>query len=219
MSGVRSLVVTADEKGLRLDRWFRRHFPELTHGHLEKLLRKGEIRIDGQRAKAGLRLEAGQRIRVPPFKGSAKPAPSRAHPPVSAADAKALRQRVLYKDDDILAIDKPAGLAVQGGTKTMHHLDGMLDALCFEKKERPRLVHRLDKETSGVLVLARTAGAAARLAAAFRGKTIRKVYWALVRGVPKPEEGEVALPLAKRAVGGGEQVIADDEGKRARTFY
>jgi len=220
MSGVAFRVVTADEKALRLDRWFRRHFPELTHARLEKLLRKGEVRVDGQRAKAGLRLETGQRVRIPPLGGGPHPPPKRESPPVTASDANALRKRVLYKDEEVIAIDKPAGLAVQGGTKTMRHVDGMLDALRFGKKERPRLVHRLDKDTSGVLVLARSPAAAAWLTAAFREKTVRKVYWALVCGVPKPERGEIALPLAKQVLGKGERVVAGSgEGKAARTLY
>ena len=236
MERVRCRVVTVDEKALRLDRWFRRHFPELTHARLEKLLRKGEVRVDGQRAKAGLRLEAGQRVRIPPLGGGSKPPPRRKSPQVTASDAKALRKRVLYKDEEVIAIDKPAGLAVQGGTKTMRHVDGMLEALRFGKKERPRLVHRLDKDTSGVLVLARSPAAAAWLTAAFRDKTVRKIYWALVRGIPKPDREEIALPLVKRAIGPlaeraigplaeraidkGERVVADDgEGKAARTLY
>ncbi len=228
MERVRFRVVTVDEKALRLDRWFRRHFPELTHARLEKLLRKGEVRVDGQRAKAGLRLEAGQRVRIPPLGGGSKPPPRRKSPQVTASDAKALRKRVLYKDEEVIAIDKPAGLAVQGGTKTMRHVDGMLEALRFGKKERPRLVHRLDKDTSGVLVLARSPAAAAWLTAAFRDKTVRKIYWALVRGIPKPDREEIALPLVKRAIGPlaeraigkGERVVADDgEGKAARTLY
>ena len=152
----------------------------------------------------------------------------RKSPQVTASDAKALRKRVLYKDEEVIAIDKPAGLAVQGGTKTMRHVDGMLKALRFGKKERPRLVHRLDKDTSGVLVLARSPAAAAWLTAAFRDKTVRKIYWALVRDIPKPDREEIALPLVKRAIGPlaaraigkGERVVADDgEGKAARTLY
>lgn len=220
MSGVRFRVVTTDEKAIRLDRWFRRHFPELTHAHLEKLLRKGEIRVNGQRAKAGLRLETGQRVRVPPLCGSPKTFTKRAPSQVAASDAKALRERVLYKDEELIAIDKPAGLAVQGGTKTMRHVDGMLEALRFGKKERPRLVHRLDKDTSGVLVLARSAAAASWLTAAFRNKTIRKIYWALVCGVPIPDQAEIALPIMKRTVGERERVVADrSKGKAARTLY
>ncbi|MEW5703091.1 MAG: RluA family pseudouridine synthase [Pseudomonadota bacterium] len=220
MPKVHSRGVAADEGGLRLDRWFRRHFPELPHTHLERLLRKGEVRVDGRRAKAGLRLESGQTIRIPPLRTVERPS-QEVRPAPSAAEAKALRARVLYKDADILAIDKPAGLAVQGGTKTRHHLDGMLEALRFEKKERPRLVHRLDRETSGVLVLARTPSAAAWLAAAFREKTaMRKVYWALVRGVPRPPRGEITAPLAKLAHGKHERVVASAaEGKVARTRY
>ncbi len=219
MSGVRICIVEEDEKAIRLDRWFRRHFPELSHIHLEKLLRKGQVRVDGQRAKAGFRLEAGQKIRVPPFSAGSGPRPKREPLPISALDAKWLRESVLYKDEDVIAIQKPSGLAVQGGTKTSRHLDGMLEALRFGKKERPRLVHRLDRDTSGVLVLARSAAAAVWLGVAFREKTVRKIYWALVRGVPKPEAGEIAMALAKRPVGKKERVTADAAGKAAKTQY
>ncbi len=216
MSGVETVEVAADEADLRLDRWFRRRYPHLSHARLEKLLRTGQVRVDGGRVKAGQRLAPGQRVRVPPL----GPAPEKAGPPpVSAADAKALRARVLYRDDEIIVIDKPPGLAVQGGTKTRRHLDAMLDAL-HAGGERPRLVHRLDRDTSGVLVLARSAAAAARLAKAFRGREVRKLYWALVAGRPKPDEGRIDLPLAKRGRPGGERVAPDEaEGKRAVTRY
>lgn len=216
MSGVETVEVAADEADLRLDRWFRRRYPHLGHARLEKLLRTGQVRVDGGRVKAGQRLAPGQRVRVPPL----GPAPEKPGPlPVSAADAKALRARVLYRDDEIIAIDKPAGLAVQGGTKTRRHLDAMLDAL-RAGGERPRLVHRLDRDTSGVLVLARSAAAAARLAKAFRGREVRKLYWALVVGRPKPDQGRIDLPLAKRGRPGGERVAPDEaKGKRAVTRY
>src|SRR5690606_20536821 len=150
--------VAEDEADIRLDRWFRRHFPELGHGRLEKLLRTGQVRVDGKRAKAGQRLEPGQSVRVPPIQ---EPAPDAARarpaPRISDKDVRDLLSRVLYRDDDVIAVDKPAGLAVQGGTGTVKHLDAMLDVLRFGAQERPRLVHRLDRDTSGVLLLARNA--------------------------------------------------------------
>jgi 23S rRNA pseudouridine955/2504/2580 synthase len=219
MSGVQSITVKDDEAQIRLDRWFKRHFPDLAHGRLEKLLRTGQVRLDGRRAEAGARLAAGQVVRVPPL-GTAPPPTAERAPPVRASDAAMVRRAVLYQDDDVIVIDKPAGLAVQGGTGTERHLDALLDTLRFDAAERPRLVHRLDKDTSGVLVLARTAAAAAKLAAAFRGKSVRKAYWALSVGVPKPRQGKIDMPLAKLMGAGGERVVADDdEGKRAITFY
>jgi len=229
MSGIQTIAVTADEADLRLDRWFRRHFPALGHGRLEKLLRTGQIRVDGKRARSNTRLRPGQAIRVPPLEAAGPPEPGdRSAPRAPRAlegaawerEAAALRRAVLYRDDDMLAINKPAGLAVQGGTGTRRHLDAMLDALRFDAAERPRLVHRLDKDTSGVLLLARHARAAADLAEAFRHKDVRKLYWAVVVGVPKPAQGRIDLPLGKRPGRAGERVTADpEEGKRAVTLY
>ncbi len=219
---VQMLTVTADEADLRLDRWFKRRFPTLGHGQLEKWLRTGQVRVDGKRAKAGQRLETAQEIRVPPFTEDAadapRPPPAR---PVDPALAASLRDRVLYRDADVIVLDKPAGLAVQGGTGMAdHHLDAMLDALRFDADERPRLVHRLDKDTSGVLLLGRNATATARLAAAFRSRTARKCYWALVARVPKPLTGRIDAPLAKMAGRMGDKVAVDEEeGKRAVTWY
>ena len=179
MSAVASISVEPRENEIRLDRWFKRHFPTLPHGRLERLLRTGQIRVDGKRAKASLRLVSGQVVRVPPLDEAVasalqrpRTAPNRARDEHMAA---VLRRRVLFRDRDALVIDKPAGLAVQGGTATDVHLDGLLDALRFDASERPRLVHRLDKDTSGVLVLARSATAAAGLAEAFRRKEARKI--------------------------------------------
>ncbi|MEE9249562.1 MAG: pseudouridine synthase, partial [Alphaproteobacteria bacterium] len=164
MGGVSTHEVANDDAGVRLDRWFRRHFPNLSHGRLEKLLRTGQVRVDGKRAKAGLKLAApGMRIRVPPLTQAEAPAPARTPPVrIARAEAAGLRAAVLHMDDDVIAINKPAGLAVQGGTRMLTHLDAMLDALRFGA-ERPRLVHRLDKDTSGVLLLARSASAARAL--------------------------------------------------------
>ncbi|HMA51259.1 MAG TPA: RluA family pseudouridine synthase [Magnetospirillaceae bacterium] len=221
MSGVQSVTVTADETDLRLDRWFSRRFPDLGHGRLEKLLRTGQVRVDGKRAKSNQRLEAGQLIRVPPLGEAKEPAEPKAPKPVSAAEAKALTDAVLYIDDDVIVLNKPAGLAVQGGTSLdHHHLDAMLDALVFKAKERPRLVHRLDKDTSGALLLGRNAFATAKLAASFRSREARKCYWALVVGVPRYPQGRIDAALAKMTGKMGDKVEVDEEdGKRAVTYY
>lgn len=223
MPGVQTRNVKADEADQRLDRWFKRHFPDLKHGRLEKLLRTGQIRVDGKRAQASHRLEPGQVIRIPPIDPTgAAPAPAGPRP-VSAADAEKLRKSVLHMDEMVIVIDKPSGLAVQGGTGTSKHLDGMLDALKFDAEERPRLVHRLDRDTSGVLVLARTGRAAALLADAFRQKTTRKIYWAIVAGRPKIAQGRIDAALAKRLGRQGERVMAvdqdDEDARRAVTLY
>jgi 23S rRNA pseudouridine955/2504/2580 synthase len=223
-SGVQTLAVSGDEAELRLDRWFRRRFPQVGHNMLERLLRTGQVRVDGKRAKANQRLIAGQTVRVPPLGEAPAPGPQVAVR-FSEAEAKALRDAVLYKDADVIILNKPAGLAVQGGTGTDHHLDAMLDLLVFDAAERPRLVHRLDKDTSGVLLLGRSATAAARLAAAFRSRAAQKCYWALVVGVPKYRQGRIDAPLAKLrgrpgAGGAGDKVAVDeDEGRHAVTYY
>ena len=160
MAPLKTLQVSSDDDGIRLDRWFKRHFPELGHGRLEKLLRKGQVRVDGKRAKSNTRIEEGQEIRVPPISADPRPRPKKvAEDNVTDRDVEMLRQAVIHKDDHIIAINKPAGLAVQGGSGTSKHVDAMLNGLQFEMKERPKLIHRLDKDTSGVLLLARTAKA------------------------------------------------------------
>lgn len=215
----REMAVTAAEADMRLDRWFRRHFPALTHGHVEKLVRTGQIRVGGRRVKAGHRLAEGDRVRVPPI--GITPAPAIEMPrPVAKSDVTWMKAAVLYRDDDVIAIAKPAGLAVQGGTGTHRHLDAMLDALRFGASERPRLVHRLDRDTSGVLLLGRSAAAAARLAAAFKHRETRKIYWALVAGVPELRNGTIDLALAKGGAPGREQMRIDaKDGMRAITHY
>lgn len=215
MSGVVTVEVAPDDDSLRLDRWLAHHYPGLGHGRLQKLLRTGQVRIDGHRAKAGTRLAAGQKVRVPPIgEGVARPAP-RPPPPVDRQTREELRARVLYRDDDIIALDKPAGLAVQGGSGQHRHLDALAEALRFDAAEPPRLVHRLDKDTSGVLLLARHGTAARRLTRAFRDGGIAKTYWAVVVGVPRPAAGEIDQPLAKA----GGRMGADAEGRAAVTRY
>lgn len=221
MSAVETIPVAEGEAGMRLDRWFRAHYPALRHGELEKLLRKGHIRVDGGRVKANRRLEAGESVRVPPL-GEALAAPKakiKAVPrSARAEDAEFIRRITLYEDDDILALNKPFGLAVQGGAKTARHIDGMLDAL--EKGgERPRLVHRLDRDTGGLLLLARTRAAAARLGAAFQRHEVEKTYWALVAGLPHPRQGTIDLPVAKRMVrtgAGPQERVVPAEGEEAK---
>ena len=218
--GARSVAVAPADGDIRLDRWFKRHFPTLTHGHLQKLLRTGQVRLDGKRAQASDRVQAGQTVRVPPLGNLMQARTTASIAPPRPEEAKALQDAVLYRDSDLIALNKPAGLAVQGGTGVDRHLDALLDALRFDALERPRLVHRLDRDTSGVLVLARSARAAAELAAAFRAKTTRKIYWAIVVGMPKPREGKIDLPLAKLQGRLGERVMPDeDDGKPAVTRY
>jgi 23S rRNA pseudouridine955/2504/2580 synthase len=222
MSGVQQIEIKQEDADQRLDRWFKRHFPALAHGRLEKLLRTGQIRLDGKRAKAADRVEAGQVVRVPPLgEPVERPQQPQQRRPRAADDrwAMTLQKAVLYKDDDVLVIDKPAGLAVQGGTGLATSVDDLLDALQFDAKERPRLVHRLDRDTSGVLALARNAKAAQRLTEAFRHKDARKIYWAVVVGVPEVRGGRIDAPLQKGGGKGAERVQVDEEGKRAITEF
>ena len=223
MSGrAQSIAVEPDEADSRLDRWLRRRFPDAGHARIQKWLRTGQVRVDGRRAKPGVKLVAGQVVRLPPQATEPGPAASPVwpRPAVDPADAADLRARLLYRDQAVLVLDKPAGLAVQGGSKVRRNLDAMLDALRFDATERPRLVHRLDKDTSGVLILARTAAAAAVLTKAFRTGNVHKNYWAIVVGSPKPVHGTIDMPLAKKAVGGRERMAPTrDTGKAARTDY
>jgi 23S rRNA pseudouridine955/2504/2580 synthase len=217
-------VVSTDEADIRLDRWFRRHFPGLTQGAIQKLCRTGQVRVDGHRAEAATRLAAGQSVRIPPL--PEPPAPTTAKPPAPDIDphtARDLQRLVIYRDDQILVLNKPHGLPVQGGPGITHHLDALLDALRFGSPDRPRLVHRLDRDTSGALLLARTPGVAAKLAASFRGRDVEKTYWAVVARRPVPSEGRIDLPL--RRIGGarGERTEpaerTDPDAARAITDY
>ncbi len=206
MAEVRTLTVVEAEDGVRLDRWFRRRWPHLSNVQIQKLARSGQIRVDGARAKAETRLAAGAQVRVPPLPDAP---PQELRDTLSSHDRAFVRGLVLYEDDDVLALNKPAGLAVQGGTKTHRHVDRLL-AAWGDGPKRPRLVHRLDRDTSGVLVLGKSPAAAAKLAGAFARRRTQKTYWAIVAGTPKPGEGLIEIPLAKTGFGDREMVAPAD---------
>lgn len=222
--GVKTLTVGDDEAGMRLDRWFKAHFPALAHGTLEKLLRTGQVRVGGGRVKANRRLEPGEEVRVPPQAAFAEQSTERPAPRFRAEDAEFIRKLTLFEDPSILALNKPFGLAVQGGEKTKRHIDGML-ASCAGEGERPRLAHRLDRDTGGLLLLAKSRQAAAELGGSFQRHEVEKTYWALVAGTPHPREGTIDLRIAKRMVRigaeGQERVVAadDEDAKKAITDF
>jgi 23S rRNA pseudouridine955/2504/2580 synthase len=230
MSGVRQIIVGEDEGDQRLDRWLRRHVPHVTQGRIERMCRKGEIRVDGARVRPAARLVPGQSVRLPPMPEDDRPAPP-APVTAGAAEIAAIRATVIYRDSDMIAINKPPGLAVQGGSGQRRHVDMLAAALVGDGEARPKLVHRLDRDTSGVLLLALTARAAAGLAEAFRGRGTRKVYWAAVAGCPTPRAGTIRTGLVKAPGRGrrgeGEKMltiapdaVADTPGaKRAVTEY
>lgn len=214
--------VSEDEDGMRLDRWFKAHYAGLPHSRLEKLLRTGQVRVDGGRAKASTRLEAGQTIRVPPLPDV--PPPPAAKKALSKADRDFLRDITLYEDDDLLILNKPSGIAVQGGTKTTQHIDRLLEGMGDGPETRPRLVHRLDRDTSGVLVIAKRRAVAAKLGRAFQTRSVRKIYWALVTGVPKPPQGKIEAALVKATTPDGDRVRKarpgeQEQAQSAVTYY
>jgi len=208
MSGVQQREVSADEDGMRLDRWFARNFPQLGFGRLQKLIRNGEVRVDKGRVQTSTRLASGQVVRIPPIDD-----PDVVRPPrVSDEDAEFLTSLILYEDDELYVFNKPYGLAVQGGSGTKRHIDGMLKSLPNKKGEPPRLVHRLDRDTSGCLVVAKTHAAASHFGTVFRSRSARKIYWAVVAGNPSPRQGEISCWLAKRATTDGEQMVVVPHG-------
>lgn len=208
MSKVEHRVIVEADAGQRLDRWFRRQFPHVTQGALERMLRRGEIRVDGGRVRASTRIETGQSVRIPPMKESPADVPETASGPVSTAWIEQLRDRVIFRDQHMAVLDKPAGLAVQGGTGQSIHLDQLLEHLFRESEERPRLVHRIDRETSGLLVVALTREAAVRLTADFRGREIDKRYLAVISGEMPAPYGEINLPLVSDRQKGHDRMVA-----------
>jgi 23S rRNA pseudouridine955/2504/2580 synthase len=190
-----SYEIGEDESGMRLDRWLHRRFPDVSNSHLMRIVRKGEVRVSGKRADVSTRLTTGESVRVPPLRITPQegPAVKRANP----GDAEAIRAMTLFEDRDVLVLNKPYGLAVQGGSGTKRHIDGMLEALADRQGNRPVLVHRLDRDTSGVLLIAKSRKIAAELGEIFRSRQAKKIYWALVEGVPKPGQGRISMFLAK----------------------
>lgn len=217
-------TIRADDDGIRVDRWFKRHLPQITHGVLQKAVRKKDVRLDGARTDTNVRLSAGQVLRFPEeWRSAPKPVAKTQTANITANQIADLEAAIIHEDAQILVLNKPVGLAVQGGTGQSKSVDDILRARAAKRKEEaPRLVHRLDRDTSGVLVLGKTANAAAELASSFAKKKARKLYWALVRGTPRPEEGKIDLALLKSVGedgGGREKVRAHEDGKEAVTIY
>jgi 23S rRNA pseudouridine955/2504/2580 synthase len=221
-TGVQTLVVEPDEADMRVDRFLVARFPQLAFTHIQRIVRKGELRIDGKRAQPNDRLVAGQKVRVPPLKLD-QPRPVSRSAAKDQDDRDFLKSITLYEDKDVLIINKPMGLAVQGGSGTKRHVDGMLDALTGEDGQKPRLVHRLDKDTAGCLVIAKTRFAASTMAKSFRSRTTRKIYWALVAGVPRVKQGRVSTYLAKEGDEGDSRMRVarhgDEGASHALTYY
>lgn len=231
MSGVKTLTVSTDEGEQRLDRWIKRRFPNVTQGAVEKMCRTGQVRVDGGRVKASSHVAPGMVVRLPPFPDTPPP-PREAQVGVTKADAEMIQAAVLWKDEHMIVLNKPAGLPSQGGSgQTERHVDGLTEALKFGYKDRPKLVHRLDKDTSGILMLARTDRVARALSEALRHRAARKIYWAVVAGVPNPRQGSIKYGLMKapgRGRGGeGEKMICihpaqmaeHPDAKRAQTDF
>jgi 23S rRNA pseudouridine955/2504/2580 synthase len=221
VSETRTFTVDDDDDGIRLDRWFKRHMPDVSFNIVSRWARTGQLRVSGKRAAPGDRIEAGQEIRVPPAEAAPARSP-RAQPrrnPLTEEEVELVRDMVIFEDSNAFVLNKPPGLATQGGTKTTQHLDRLLDGLAGDSG-RPKLVHRLDKDTSGALLVARSAKAAGHFAKGFSSRSARKIYWTLVVGVPPGEEGTIDAPLAKQPGTGGEKVHIDEEsGLPAKTRW
>jgi 23S rRNA pseudouridine955/2504/2580 synthase len=226
MTEVKRYVVSAEEDGMRLDRWFKLHFPQVTFAYLNKLTRTGQVRVGAGRAKTSTRLQAEQEIRVPPLAFDKRPAdtPKEDVKPLTKEERRLFTSMVIHDDKDIFVLNKPSGFAVQGGTKTHHHLDGLLMGLGVELGERPLLVHRLDRDTSGVIVIAKRRAVAASLGKLFATRNVHKTYWAATKGVPKPAQGKIEVALVKAKGPDGDRMRASQQGEeddeqRAVTTY
>lgn len=217
-SGLRFITVKDDDDGQRIDRWIKRYVPDMPYVLAQKLMRKGAIRADGKRVKPDTRLSAGQEIKIPSFDSKA-PQKYEKKVKVSDADVDFIRSLIIYEDTDVIALNKPHDIAVQGGTNTKRHINGMLEALKNKEGVVPRLVHRLDKETSGVLLLARSAKCARELGFAFKGRNVRKIYWAALSPTPEGYEGTIKAPIVKSGGDFEKMVIDEEEGKYAITEY
>jgi 23S rRNA pseudouridine955/2504/2580 synthase len=218
---VETLTIAEHEAGLRLDRWFRLHFPEVGYTYLQKLLRSGQVRVDSKRVQANSRLDAGQQVRVPQVvRKPATPKPSLQAPlGVSKGDRDIIERAILFEDEHVLVLNKPFGIAVQGGTGTKRHIDGILAGMVDRFGDRPRLVHRLDRDTTGVLLVAKHRDAAAKLGRIFQTRSAAKTYWALVKGVPKPPQGKVEAALVKAAGPDGDRVRKAQPGEQDKAMH
>lgn len=222
VSDFRTFKVDEDDDGIRLDRWFKRHMPDVSFNIVSRWSRTGQLKLNGKKATPGDRIEAGQTIQVPPADTSQTRSerPQRRREPLTPDEVQLVRDMVIYRDPGAFVLNKPPGLATQGGTKTTQHLDRLLDGLADDDESRPKLVHRLDKDTSGALLVARTSRSAGHFAKSFSGRTAKKVYWALVVGVPDSDEGTIDAPLAKQPGTGGEKMhISEEHGLPAKTRY
>ena len=222
MADARTFTIDEDDDGIRLDRWFKRHMPDVSFNLVSRWSRTGQLRLNGKKAAPGDRIEAGQEIRVPPLEAQPERSarPQRRREELTEDEAQYVRDMVIHRDANAFVLNKPPGLATQGGTKTSQHLDRLLDGLVDEDEGRPKLVHRLDKDTSGALLVAKSARSAGHFAKAFSGRTARKVYWALVVGVPDRDEGMIDAPLAKQPGTGGEKMhISEEHGLAAKTKW
>lgn len=217
---VETIAVREDEDGMRLDRWLRHHFPTLNHSYAQKLIRSGQIRVDSKRVQANARVAAGQNIRVPKVVREPQPGTVNAQTPTTnTADQALIEKLILYEDDDVLVLNKPFGLAVQGGTGTRRHLDGMLAGMSERFGDRPRLVHRLDRDTTGVLLIAKSRRAAAKLGRTFQTRSAAKTYWALVKGIPKPTQGRIEAALVKASGPDGDRMRKAKPGEQERAMH
>ncbi|MFM1815843.1 MAG: hypothetical protein RLZ98_2538 [Pseudomonadota bacterium] len=219
---VETLEVTPDDAGIRLDRWFRVRFPHITNSYLQKLLRSGQVRVDSRRCEANLRLEAGSQVRVPKVirtLGESETPERRVVHQTSPADQKLIEDMILYEDDLVLVLNKPFGIAVQGGTGTKRHIDGLLAGMSARFGDRPRLVHRLDRDTTGVLLVAKTRGTAGKLGKVFQSRSAHKTYWAVVKGVPRPPQGKIMTPLVKAAGPDGDRVRKAEPGEQKEAMH
>ena len=212
--------IKADDDGIRLDRWFKRHRDDVPHALLQRWTRTGLVRLDGAKTDPSDRIAKGQKLIVPQIVDAPRTARVKARRELGADDQAFAESLVLYSDDSAIVLNKPPGLATQGGTGTSEHIDGLLDAFFDERMGRPRLVHRLDKDTSGVLLVARSPGSAAKFSRSFAGRSAKKTYWAIIAGVPSIDSGQIDLPLAKQPGSGGEKMHVDEEnGQPSRTRY
>ncbi len=216
MAGIEHIIIESNEAGMRLDRWFKVHYPGLGFGPLQKLLRSGQVRVDGGRVKSDARVQEGQSVRIPPMNidaNNANSKPLTGNELKHADDHELLSRMLIHEDAKIFVLNKPAGIAVQGGSGINRHIDQMLEAWTNKRGEKPRLVHRIDRDTSGVLVIARSRSAAQALTTAFRERETKKTYWALVKGVPRPAEGKISNWLLKEETPDGDRMRIAKHGE------